>query len=1018
MNNKLAKILGVVATLTMLASMLTVTTPALAADPLKWETESGPSSTSTGSQINITGADVTDFAVADDGTTVYAVSNGATKMVLKSTNSGSTWSRLNSNAIGTVTSANLANPMKVAVAPGDANTAMIVGSNSTGSTKILITSDGGNTFSELTGFGATLVINDIAISPLTSGVRYVTLAGNDGAGDADVQYFPLGSLVSQWTSIKTSTSPDNWQASDFNGSNVLAVAFSPNFSSDRVLMAVTTNATPSTSLEILSFSSKKINTAAGFLNYPKLVVAAASTAAQIAVPATFLGADDTLRTVFVGATAGGSGDVFRLQDSGTARTAMGFGVDIASVAYNGSVLVAGAATGTNVFSCANPTAAAAAITFTTTSTYQKPGGANTTLVAWAGTNVVAGTAGANSAYAVSKDNGVTFNDVSLVDWKIGRIFDIAVAADGKTVYSVSDDNATATQLNVWRKSGTTWERVLSIPVASTLGYKIRVAPENAANVYLFNTAGTDMFYSNDSGEKTWQLRSMIEAPIDAAVESAQVVYTVTAAAKVFKSVNAGFTWDSGVSTGLTDGASTISVVKANQIIVGGGGDIAYSTDGSASATTWKRATGIYSSAAVFAVADKLETGGFIYTASGLADQSVKRRDFAGTDWKDIQADNATGVATGIALRGGVLYTAVYSSANVTYLSRILEPAKAVDTTVWSTFTANLWASRPVFIATADADNKLWVINSSAGTVDGAGDSIKSFMDSVAKSGPAPTAPADKATLTTNPVTGRAEDVAFSWPRLSLSTAYRLQISLDANFTQLIKDIAYTPSPSTTDPVVAVLGPYQTGAANYSFAPGTTYYWRVEATTPLQSVWSTARTFTWDSLTPFELSSPTVGQADVPVRPILNWTAYTGAIWYEVTVSEDPSFAIPEFSHNVTTLFYGITADEALKYNTTYYWRVRGVTAEPYVSGTKVITPAGPYMTGAFTTMAEPAAEPTGPAVITVPGPAQVITMPAPPPQTIVQEQPIPSWMLLTIIVIGAILVIALIVLIVRTRRVA
>jgi hypothetical protein len=244
----------------------------------------------------------------------------------------------------------------------------------------------------------------------------------------------------------------------------------------------------------------------------------------------------------------------------------------------------------------------------------------------------------------------------------------------------------------------------------------------------------------------------------------------------------------------------------------------------------------------------------------------------------------------------------------------------------------------------------------------------------------------------------------------------MQVSLDSAFTQLIKDITYTPSPSTTDPIVVVLGPYQSGVAQYSFAPGTTYYWRVQATTPLESAWSATMSFAFSSLdTPFGLVSPIVGQANMGIQPILTWTAYKGAIWYEVTVSEDPSFAIPEFSHNVKDLFYGVT--EELKYSTTYYWRVRGVTAEPYVSGTKVITPAGPWAVGAFTTVAEPAK--VEPAVITIekPAPPAEIKVVEIPKEVVVQQQ-IPSWMLMTIIVIGAVLVIALIVLIVRTRRVA
>ena len=106
-----------------------------------------------------------------------------------------------------------------------------------------------------------------------------------------------------------------------------------------------------------------------------------------------------------------------------------------------------------------------------------------------------------------------------------------------------------------------------------------------------------------------------------------------------------------------------------------------------------------------------------------------------------------------------------------------------------------------------------------------------------------------------------------------------------------------------------------------------------------------------NLTPFVLSVPAIGSTDVSITPILSWTAYKGAKWYEVTVSEGPSFVIPEWSHNVYNLFYGV--EEPLKYGTTYYWRVRGVTATPYVRGTAIITPSGPWQVSAFTTKLEP-----------------------------------------------------------------
>ena len=79
------------------------------------------------------------------------------------------------------------------------------------------------------------------------------------------------------------------------------------------------------------------------------------------------------------------------------------------------------------------------------------------------------------------------------------------------------------------------------------------------------------------------------------------------------------------------------------------------------------------------------------------------------------------------------------------------------------------------------------------------------------------------------------------------------------------------------------------------------------------------------------------------------------------------------------------------------------------------TPEGAWANGVFTTMAKPVA-PTPPVVVqppAAPAPPEVVTIEVP---TVVQ-QPIPSMLLWVVVIIGAVLVIALIILIVRTRRI-
>jgi len=119
---------------------------------------------------------------------------------------------------------------------------------------------------------------------------------------------------------------------------------------------------------------------------------------------------------------------------------------------------------------------------------------------------------------------------------------------------------------------------------------------------------------------------------------------------------------------------------------------------------------------------------------------------------------------------------------------------------------------------------------------------------------------------------------------------------------------------------------------------------------------------------------------------------------------------------LATTAYGYK--KGLDYSSSYYWRVKAVSGTwTYKSkGRSYWEEEGDWVTGVFTTMAEPVeeappvvVEEVTPPEITVEPIVEVITPPATPVT--------PVW-IYVIIGVGAVLVIALIVLIVRTRRVA
>jgi hypothetical protein len=286
------------------------------------------------------------------------------------------------------------------------------------------------------------------------------------------------------------------------------------------------------------------------------------------------------------------------------------------------------------------------------------------------------------------------------------------------------------------------------------------------------------------------------------------------------------------------------------------------------------------------------------------------------------------------------------------------------------------------------------------------------------------APGDKEAIGVNPTTGKAYNITFTWERYHEKSIKQceIEIATDPAFDALVHRtsiygiddnmIALVIGPSASN---IVYSDTQVTYAQADFMPNKTYYWRVRVNGtdfgPTLSPWSTTRSFSVEGEMPFAITTPEIGATGVSLTPTLGWTEYPGALSYEVALAEDPTFAVLDISHSADTTFYKI--EEVLPYATTFYWRVRGVTGEADPRAKVQIRPGGPWASGVFTTMAEPV-EPTPPVVIepTPPSEIQIVEVP-------VQAPPaaIPAYLLWTIIGIGAVLVIALIVLIVRTRRV-
>jgi len=853
------------------------------------------------------------------------------------------------------------------------------------------------------------VFKDLTISPTRLGSNYVTVVGNDTTGPA-VWYYNVGAVVGQaWTrkAVPQAVNAD-------------AVAYSPNFVSDLTMEVVSDNATH-VALQVYSFASATWNSA-DYTGYPVNVLTDAAftgvTKASLALDPAYLGGEDTLRNTFIGLTltgdTNGVSGIYRVLNTSSKNLGGG---NIWDVAYDGTTLVAGKMDSTTVSRSLDAMGSSPSVSGT--STLKSPGGSVATLgrttVGFVGTNVAAGCVGPNSAFAISRSSGAAFNDVSFVDVVNTTIAgtDMGVSADGAKLYWAWTDS-TYNIVSLWLKTSA-WERILS--VASTSGYIVRLSPTNPDVIYLAERNGTKVYFSQDV-QSRWFSRTSSQAITDLAVEADAVAYVLNAAGGVVKSSNQGFIWDSTAKTTGLAGGYTITSVSPNVVLVGGtNGKVAYSTDGNATWTVIGAAIANGALNTIVIPAADYATSNTIYAASTTPGLSMYKWTIGtSTAWAGVTNTSplvATEGVFGMDIANGTLYAVTYDG--VTQNSTLKQYIPSVGAWASSMAPAYVGAafSEPVVLGAASASNNalyasftatsngLWALKSGVGT-----QAIYMFNDTLAAAGPALSGPPDKASVAINPNTAASDVVVLTWNRVANGTASTVQLAYDSAFTQTL---AVTGSPFANPNYNAVIGQGNNGV---TLSAGKTYYWRVRQSAPVNSPWSEVRSFTVQPMAAAVpgINSPANGGTITATRPAFSWSPVTGTTLYDFQLSTGPAFATFVIKEQSSTAGYLTPTTVTLTPGTQYFWRVRA--AAPIV---------GDWSTVADFVVAVPVTTTQAPPVTITQVPAPTFTIPAPSPAPTYTLAPpevkeIAPTYIWAIIIIGGILVIAVIVLIVRTRR--
>jgi hypothetical protein len=878
MKKKITKIWSVGLVLVLAVSLLLWAAP-VSAGTLSWGDEDLPEELELGS-------DILDVSVFPGGGVIYATTANTVGSIdpttidslYRSTNRGESWSSITVKHDTTIVMVDL-----VAVSPDDENYVAVANS---ATMEVLISDDGGANWDTLGDIGSG-TIRDLDLSVEKGGNHFVAVASvNSSVGE--VWTYEIGAVGADWTPTHAA---DGWNTpSEVVG----AVAFSPNFQSDEVLVALSAEFSEAIWLQVYSFNQEKWNSGT-FADFPGEVVNHGADAnvtaldrASIAMAPDYLGSDDAMRVLFVGTScnATGSADeasgVFRMDDDDS--TTVKDEQFIYSVDFDGTNLVAGHWDSTNVRRSSDPLASSPSVSSATST--KRPGGDNKTLAAFAGADVVAATSGDESGFSISRDDGKTFNDISLIDTRLLNLEDVATSPDGEMVYLLTNDgtttsNATAKDLSVWRLASS-WERILNVDnddaTTAKSPFIIRIAPDDADVLYVAELGtGRTMYYTNDGGDAKWHTRTARYDVTDLAAEGdGDVVYLLTAQ-HVSKSTNSGFTWATKVSHKITEGGNMIVSIGEDELLVGGDGTgkVSYSKDGN---TTWTKLSDGMTAGDVQTIATGLEDGDFVFAASDAAGDYIYYWEIGDDDeWDKITADDyldETGTdysIMGLALLEGVLY-AVGDNTTDSKMFRSLDPT--ADDPSWSTETeaTDVFDSTPSALRASRSEGitKLWAIDTAL-------PALVSYKDTLALVGPASKTPRDGADVSVNWVSGESFHVTLTWETPSDKVRiYDVNIALDSDFDEDIVDTTLTKASGTWDEgdiISAVVGPGAT-LFDVAFMPDTTYYWRVRVNSagPVKSAWSEVRSFAVGSLPeavePVIIEQPPAPVISVPPAPAI------------------------------------------------------------------------------------------------------------------------------------------------------
>ena len=864
--SKLLKLLPVSIAIAIFMTVVP-TIPALAhPGAVRWSTVDTPSNA--GNTI-ASPSEINAIAIGSDGRTFYAVDTSQGK-IYKSTNGGTTWDDLTQN----LANAGAALPAwNITAAPDNPHFVAVITSDGGLPRKVFVSVDGGASWQD-TKCPAANNISAIAISPRYSGYD-IAIGTRTGTGAGRLYIFKA---VGQ----------GSWADQNFTG-DVLAVKFSPGYRFDSCLVIVSADTTGTyVNLGIRDINSHATNwdtwgplevTVTGSGTSPK---ANQIVTADLELPSDFSGQTPSRRRFYISiddAGATGSAGIYRFDDA-VPYLLMPTSAPkrISSIAYHGTYtsgkLLAGEVLGDHnsatvltwftdaPITCPEPcwfqtqkapTGAAnsgyanAQVTWSPDGRRAYCATSSATLdnaASWPGGYLV-GVALDESALSLSLDNGMTWNQLSLIDTEITFLSDVAVTPTSDTIYLASINNHPGISNfdSIWRSvgphtalTGRVWERVLCL-LSPTDDLILRTSGEvNDRTVFFASRLTDDLRQSSDMGQ-TWTHTLPSVKVTDFSVTIINDVPHIFVLDDNYvrrgRSSLHRWQWAQPVHTTLNTGHS-ITATPTGAVIVGDNGEgmVAYSLDGGIS---FKRTPPIPYPGRMHVAADyRFRNALIIYAASDAAACQIYNWVIGSNlGWTDMESPGRSFYGL---VQFGTLYGA-WTSGGSTAVDRTLQPEKLSPPFVeWDSLSTGLpsgvlFTREPISLKISAGIN-LWAIDNRPYTATTG--RLWNFYDCLAPSppftaptppspeilfqAPIPTAPAMDEVIPIYLETGSIGDITFKWKHPTKAIEYQLWLAKDASFTDIILQRTIRPvdprRPSWTLPQTAEI------------RKGERYYWKV------------------------------------------------------------------------------------------------------------------------------------------------------------------------------------------------